>query len=255
MAGAWALLAISGAGILACGPEGAIKSQVEELRVLGIRAEPAEIAPGESTQVDALVADPFGGGRPVTWTWAVCTPDPFEGESSCSEEGRTVPLAVGTSAVLTAAPDTLDGLEPEAQERGIDLFLVLSIHADAVPGVAPEEAEIAFKRVRVSTDIAPNTNPVLERFEIPAVLPAGETVTLTAAATASSAESFDGPTGPRTEDLRFSWFTTAGLLDRSSTFGSPVESENDWEVETPSTFWLVVRDGRGGATWTTRTVP
>ncbi len=230
----------------ACGEEGDLKYRVEELRVLGIRAEPAETQPGGTIQLDALVADPLGEGRPVAWVWAVCTPDPFVGESSCAEEGRTVPLVVGTAATFVVPENALEGLEPEAQERGIDLFIVLSVHADA-----PDEGEIAFKRVRVSTDSIPNENPSLESLTFDSTPVSGAEVKMTAIATSASAQSFEGPNGPRTEDLRFSWFTSAGDLEHAATFGNPLDTTNKWKAETPAKLWVVVRDGRGGVTWTT----
>jgi hypothetical protein len=52
----------------------------------------------------------------------------------------------------------------------------------------------------------------------------------------------------RDEEWAYSWFTTAGELDRSRTHAS--DEENALKVETGgAVLWLVVRDVRGGTSW------
>lgn len=250
---AWRIGPVIAAAVLGsgCAPEGSDRALVDELRVLAVRARPPEVAPGASVALDALVADPRGRGRHVAWSWAVCTPDPLAGEASCAEPGRTVPLGVGTAATLSVAADTLDDVPPEERERGIDLFVLLSVAAGAAPGGPGEEEEIAFKRVRVSTDAAPNANPSIESLSLSGE---GREVRLEARATAASAESFEGSLGPDVEDMKFSWFATAGKLENPITYGEPTGSVNAWAAERPATIWVVLRDGRGGTDWVVREI-
>lgn len=229
---------------------------LEELRVLGVTAEPAEAQPGADVSLDALVVDPLGEGfREVEIAWAVCTPDPNVGQASCAEPGRTVPLAVGTGATLSVAADALDGLSPEAALLGIDLFVVVAASAPNISGVAAEDSEVAFKRVRVSTDTIPNVNPELSWFGPASTPVVGRETLLQAAATVESLESFEGPLGPDEELLRFSWYTTAGPLERGVTLGEPLASSLTWEAESPATLYVVLRDGRGGLDWAIHEVP
>lgn len=229
---------------------------LEELRVLGVKAEPAEAAPGASVDLAALVVDPIGGAdRATQIAWGVCTPDPTLGQASCTQPGRTVPLGFGSAANLTVASDALDGLTPEQALLGIDLFVVVAASAPAVDGVDGEDAETAFKRVRVSTDPSPNTNPRLSWFN-PATAPEdGEQTLLQAAVTEESVETYEGPFGPEPETIRFSWYTTAGALDRGVTLAEPYAGELGWEAKTPATLYVVTRDGRGGIDWAIRQVP
>lgn len=254
---AWRRMPSVIAVVLACGcaPEGSDRALLEELRVLAVRAEPAEAGPGATIALDALVADPRGEGRAVSRTWAVCTPDPVLGEASCAEPGRTIPLGTGSAATLTVATDVLDAVPPEDRERGIDLFVLLSVSAGSAAGGADAEEEVAFKRVRISTDPAPNTNPSFESLSLAGAGEGeGEVVRLEARATAVSAEPFDGSLGPDVEDMKFSWFATAGKLQHPITYGEPTASANEWTAQRPATLWVVLRDGRGGVDWIGRTV-
>ncbi len=55
------------AALLGCADEMEAISQVSKFRVLGIQADPPELAPGESTQMRALFADPQELGVTVMW--------------------------------------------------------------------------------------------------------------------------------------------------------------------------------------------
>ncbi|MEO7034301.1 MAG: hypothetical protein ABI548_10430 [Polyangiaceae bacterium] len=47
-------------------------STIEQPQVLAVQAEPAEVAPGESVQLNALVATPAGNAAVATLTWGLC---------------------------------------------------------------------------------------------------------------------------------------------------------------------------------------
>lgn len=245
------LLPLLAFGIAGCDPGVSERWLLEEMRVLAIRAEPPEVAPGDTIALDALVVDPLGEGRPVQQTWAVCTPDPALGEASCGEPGRTVPLTVGTAATFTVPGDALDGLPDEVALRGIDLYVFLAAQAAELPGGAEADGEAAIKRVRVSTDPLANRNPRLAWFAPADAVHDGERELLQAVATEESMETYEGPFGPDEELLRFSWYTTAGDLERGVTLGEsePWIADLEWDAETPATLYLVLRDDRGGIDW------
>ena len=251
-AAAGAALALLAAG---CDPGTSERWALEELRILGVRADPPEAAPGETVSFESLVVDPLGDGRPVARTWAVCTPDPAVGEASCGEPGRTVPLTIGSAATFTVPSDALAGLDPETAAFGIDLYVVLAAQAPALPGGTDADGEIAIKRLRVSTDPLPNRNPELAWFGPASPVVDGETVLLQAAATVESLEDYEDILGPATELLRFSWYTTGGVLERGVTLGEPLASDLFWDAEAGSTLYVVLRDDRGGMDWAALEVP
>ena len=254
------LLIVAGA----CQQQTTDRTLVDDLRVLAIRATPPEAAPGATVQIDALVADPKGGGRAVSAAWGICTPDFVKGVSSCAEPGRTLPAGVGTSLSFTVGAGALDTVPPEQQLRGIDLFLVVSAHADA-NNAEPARDVIAFKKLRVSTSPTPNRNPKLIRFALggdgsgPYAAAPGEVVELEVSATLDSYESYVDATGmQQKEGLKFSWLQTAGEYDTSINFQDADGAvRNRWIAHKgapPATLWVVARDGRGGVAWARRDV-
>lgn len=71
--------------LAACTPGPNEETLVDELRVIAAVAEPPEVLPGETTEVDAFVADPLArGAEGAMW---LCTPT----EDGCAEAGT--PLA------------------------------------------------------------------------------------------------------------------------------------------------------------------
>ncbi|MGC4121886.1 MAG: hypothetical protein QM765_46360 [Myxococcales bacterium] len=48
------------------------------LRVMAVRAEPPDLAPGQSTSLEALVVDPTAPARLNTLLWLACNPDPTQ---------------------------------------------------------------------------------------------------------------------------------------------------------------------------------
>jgi hypothetical protein len=196
-------LALLLAALLGGGCEEQFKpeSEVAGLRVLGLRATPAELAPGETAALSALVVDPTRPGRRNTLLWLGCEPDPLNlGRSVCSdmealadparlvpvsEDGTPPQLPPGMSVIgfnsLAAytAPATLyAGLTPEdPRRRGgtVGQVLLVAIAEELSPLPTREEVEALFERVRrrevpsvvtlfrlrVSEDAQRNHNPVL----------------------------------------------------------------------------------------------
>ena len=67
--------------LAACKPDlGAPASLITEPRVLAIRSEPAEVAPGKDTQLTALVASPDAAPHTHRYLlWEKGSPSPFDG--------------------------------------------------------------------------------------------------------------------------------------------------------------------------------
>lgn len=245
-----------GACCAACAPDFVDPRLVNYLRVLSVRSEPPEVAPGGTLSLDALVGDPLGDGRPVSFAWAVCIPDPILGLSSC-DESNAQPVGFTPEVDFTVPADALDGLSPEEQDRGIDVFVLLVVSAGG-------EQDQALKRVRVSTTDTPNHNPAFYTFTINDSLDdvvnvqIGHEVDLVGTPTQGSIEMYeDAALGIQPEQMRFNWFMTTGRLGNIISFGdddgvgrttfTPTSDEG-------STVWVVLRDQRGGTAWVQRDV-
>jgi hypothetical protein len=183
------------AAFLFCGCDEEFKppSIVGGLRVLGARAEPAEIRPGAVAQLEALVVDPARAGKPTVF-WIACDPDPFnQGRTSCNntetfEDPTSIDLStgelppgmhfvgLGDRAAYAAPPTLFDVLsqdDPIRQEGTVALVLILAIGEEVSPLAPREELAAVFQRVRdketqavvalfrvmVSEKSAPNRNP------------------------------------------------------------------------------------------------
>jgi hypothetical protein len=142
-------------------------------------------------------------------------------------------------------------LSPEDAEDGIDLLVVVEVSAGS-------ESVSALKRVRVSTSMEPNTNPVLEELQLadssvsPVSVDPGVGLSLRATPAAGSQQPFDGPDGPTQEEMRFTWLATAGQIETPVTFEeSDGAGENTWTSpdDGDATLWVIMRDGRGGVDW------
>lgn len=252
--GVFALTAVLLAG---CAEDPEERALVNQLKVLGMRADLPETQPGTTVTLDALVADPLGGGRAVTRAWAICEVDPAEGTASCAEPERLTSLGSGDTATLAIPADALAMLPEAQQESGIEIAVILTVTAGA-------ESDTALKRVRVSTRATPNRNPAFRELTIagaiesPTMVQMGSEVEVVAAADAASLESWVDAIGqPQVEEMRFTWLMTAGSLADAVSFGDAEGvASTTWTAEgAPSaTIWVVMRDGRGGIAWQERTV-
>lgn len=58
--------------LAACGNDLKPYSLIRALSIIAVRAQPAEVAGGETVRLEAAVADPAGMGRPVRLDWTYC---------------------------------------------------------------------------------------------------------------------------------------------------------------------------------------
>ncbi|MBX7096806.1 MAG: hypothetical protein K1X89_03755 [Myxococcaceae bacterium] len=109
-----------------CGEAFLPETVVVDLRVLGVKAEPAELRPGEAATLTALVKDPTRSAPP-TIVWLGCDPDPFgQGRSACSNPTVLQDLASAGSSGMLPVGVHLIGFNDQARYAvSKDLFSVL----------------------------------------------------------------------------------------------------------------------------------
>ena len=214
-----ALLVAAAAGLLlaatgACSNDLPAASFIDKLRVLAVRAEPPEVAPGETTALDVLAVEPplvqLDGGaapQPLSAVWLAC-PYPTgtltvapcgvgSGLSastmppSCIDDPAAALCLVGTNANATYTPD------PNVLAAGTastQVLLTVAV-ADTTGGAIgclldianngglptdPDHCVVSLKRLDVSDPAArtvpANANPMLAQFY--ATTPSGYGVTL-----------------------------------------------------------------------------
>ena len=197
-----AALAILASG---CDNDLPVASFVDKLRVLAVKAEPPEVAPGDHTKLSVLAVEPAQPAQPVaplSALWLACLIPP----------GVTTPLPCGLDpgaplgvALPTACGDSVDGqlcvlstaleadLRPAKNILGSATsatLLITVVVADTGGGAgaclldtarnggvptAPDHCVISIKRVTVRDPLVgttaepagpPNHNPTLSRFDL-----------------------------------------------------------------------------------------
>jgi hypothetical protein len=281
--GALALLALTAA----CEPSVVNQSELLTTRVLAIRADPPElVVPSDGglpppVHFTVLSFAPDGGTPTVTL--ALClTGDPYGAGFACpGVDGITLPddtLDV-TNPDIQALLGALDGGLPDAgltpDEPGV-LQVAIGYLATS-GGTAPGDTEVGVYRLGVRFSGTPNHNPQLLAVSVPdggslegTRLPAGKNVILTPAIPTDGGDpgwpsvgvdggietylSLDG--GILYENLNYSWYATAPSVTYfRSREPTPVDtaetaySQFNGTLAGPVTFYVVLRDGRGGTAW------
>lgn len=179
-------VALLSSTLFSCGPGFDPSSLVDELRVLAIRAEPAEVLPGQTFSYRALVANPQADAQPLIFNFVQCTPS-AEGcleysealersggdEAAAQNDYNKTSIRFGldfgsattlepVGANLTASTSILEGASnPEEGENAQGNFIICK--GDACGSESAEafgaDALLALKRVRISQSESPNHNP------------------------------------------------------------------------------------------------
>lgn len=263
--------------------------QIDRLRVLAVKAEPAEPRPGDLVTFDALVLSPaanLGGSA-----WFVCSggastdfgceidPGLLEGVGDGTAEPADL-AAAGFIGFLPDIPpmwfvplDYLDGLTEAEQLEGTFAMTYVTAFPELVEGDVLDEndVEVAYKRVPVSLAPTPNHNPVVNGWRIDGVdiaadavvqLDPGQAYTIELVLAEDAVESYtfrtsDDSDESREEEPYFSWYLQEGEFSQSSTLYPYAETV--WLApEAPTlrdqTLWGVVRDRRGGMGWASLSV-
>jgi hypothetical protein len=239
--------------------------------------------------VTGLIADPDGGGRSVHYQFATCarvsdddarchTDDPT---FQVLNEGDVVPQQASAEVSTSFNPDLnllLSAIEIDPYHG----FGYLPVPVQLTISAGNEQV-VGFKRVLYTGALDPsnppvaNLNPIIPTVDVDNHLWAESEVVLLNQRAGYEVEpylpanlevqytkpTFDGTTLTFTESWRYNYFATAGTFSDSETGGTDVFTEtqdNINSVWTPRatdgqqdvTFWIVVRDGRGGENWTVR---
>jgi len=206
-------------------------SELAGLRVLAIAAEPTGGAPGQPLSIRALWWSP--DTAPPTFRWSVCRAPGDGSIEACAGEERPLDEGPGLDALTIDAP-------AEAGEH----LVRLSLRADA------QDEVVAAKRVSVGDDEPRNLNPTLEGLALGEPDGDGERE-LVATIGEGSAEALDEGDDGDEEELLVSWYASSGEVDDDRSFG-PDRFATRWTPAAPpvpTSFFAVLRDGRGGVAW------
>ena len=268
---------------------------VDRTRILAVRADPPEIAPGEVATFEALIPDP-DGTEDLSRIWFACPPtlDGGIGFGCELDLGGTDFTGTGTDAipegmigfepflppVYQAPEDVLDIIvnpEPDeqaaARAKGLQVVIQISaMPASVIEGTGTDidfnALEIGYKRLVVSEASTPNRNPVIDEFVLdrnPVIegalvhVTAGQTYEPGIILNEADVETYefqysDGTVEERREEPWAAWYSSGGEIAEPVTLYE--YNETTWiapdDPGETGTWWVVVRDRRGGMTWDTR---
>ena len=236
------------------------RALVDDLRVLGVRAEPPEAAPGETIVFDALVGDVEVPTRPFRRGWALCTPG-VDGVATCGDPTRVMALGTSASTSWTVPADLLADLSPEEQVIGRDVYVVFGVELDGLDREPQQgEHDVAFKRVRISTNPSPNRNPRIEALLLDGTnaagtlaLQGGDEAELLVLASSDSRQEYVSHGETNREETRYTWLVTRGSIRDPVSWGDDDGiGETRWRLPSAGDdlmLWVVLRDERGGTAW------
>jgi hypothetical protein len=258
------------------------------VRLLGVRAEPPDVPPNQSTVLTAFSVD--AANQPVEIDWSRCDKRPPVGSTSAVDpacldappQPYLASIGTGTAVTMTMPSVPLDVLGLPDTTGGFYVPVVLRLH------VADRSAN-GVERVRINLGLPPNHNPafagiffvppsadgaateplLIDEMSPPRVK-LGQDVTLRATFVPGSAESylvFDGDPRmgalPRNtvEVLRVNWYSTAGELSEEVTDEELPDTVLRMKRYVPVSVppegslvevYAVGRDGRGGTVFAKR---
>ena len=263
--------------------------QLDRLRVLAVRATPAEPRPGETITLDAYTYDPEG--RDLGILWFGCLPDSAD-EFGCQVDPSVLESLLDTDlsdltkeeiaalyeklvaagviglepifpATWTVPPDALEGLDETAALEGVSATVTLQA-LPLVEDIDPADAELAYKRVPISLAKTPNQNPEILGLAFDgSILQDGGRVEVGHSAEYSiepavpdeAIEDYtfvdtEGVPETRTEEPYFTYYAEGGAFDQP--FSLWPSSIAYWTApEEPGEYEIrcVMRDRRGGMGW------
>lgn len=249
-------------------------------RIVSVRADPAEVRPGQAVSLEALVASPAGPDLAPDLTWSFCTTprgldetaavsDPCArvAERPVARGGARIDTTVPSDACARFGPETPSGQQPALADASGGYYQPLRL---ALP-----DGDVAVFRLRlrcalpsaplpIAQDFAAryreNRAPVIARVavrqndrevareELDPNLP----FALVIEAAPDAAERYlaydprRGTLAERTETLTASWYASAGTLDVGDDGQALRASFRPTGATTPFWIWLSLRDDRGG---------
>jgi len=256
-------------------------SRLIELRLLAVEADRPFAQPGEQVELSALPFDPES--RPLSWGWGTCVDAASSVASDCLQTVAFDDLTVS----LDAPRHTLTMPQTDAPYVGVVVVLcpgtIARGGADGMPvscidaggrALSFSEFEVGVKRI-FKRDSMLNQNPVIEQVRWEGeVWPEGELKIsackkpaevcdefieheLEVLAPGAAQTSVDAEQKPITELAVTQWYATAGTFDDEVRVFD--KAQNTWHARAEDagklvTLWFVVRDDRGGVTWTSRQI-
>lgn len=264
--------------------------KVDKLRVLAIRANPPEIRPGEEAGFEALIIDPEGTTGAIAWIACPPEDDDGVGFgcglngdfdfTTASPDELAEQGFIGLEPIIpprfVAPIDSLDDLDEIEAREGLYILVQIAVLPQAVFegdfGDGTEfdfnEVEVAYKRLIVSDASTPNLNPEVKGWTVEGeVIPPGTVVEFDpdqdyeigiqledGAVQAYQYTNPDGEVEDRIEEPYVKWYASGGSILEEATLFPFLEaswrSPDTGEGESTGTFWAVVRDRRGGISWT-----
>jgi len=242
-------------------PEFDSRVELSGYRVIGIEADPPQVAPDGSLTLRAHDFD--DAGEAVEYAWSVCLVDPgAQANAPCPHAELSVVLDATRELSVDLGPDGLD-LEgrlsasgpqftpsgaPASPQTGFDIVVTLDSGADC-DGCRQVRT---VKRVRVLADpsATPSNNPRILSFDVEGTARAGETVTLRAEA--DSPEDYRDPLDDTatTESYLYTWYSALGETDPGLTFDEKRETQlelpDDAQPGTEFEVIVALRDSRRG---------
>ena len=235
MRASWWLL--GGLGLAGCSNNLPIQSFIDKLRVLGVQAEPATVAPDQTSALRTLTV----GGAASSYLWLSCAIEPGATSTQpcgfgahlrgalppacgASQDGTLCTLGTAATTMITPTSALLSAGELlvtyVVADAGDATSCYLETLADGGLPTEPDHCVISYKRVSVGTTL--NENPALASFVL--TLDDGAVVSLdgtsriaipTKSATLHTTRTDDASelVGSDHEALSLSWFTDGGALD------------------------------------------
>ena len=276
-------LALAAAG---CGPDFELQQEIRSVRVLAIKAEPAELtlnpdAPALPPPVQFTTLAVASDERSVDVALALCRPgNAYSSELECpGQDGTTLSqdqLSLTDPSVQQILQETaeasgggsgLDVSDPQVRavlEKGIPLFVGYKASDGSD---TPEGQELGVRRLTFRLTATPNQNPhmediLLDDSPLSGPLPLDTELVLRPKLTEGSLETYEAEDGPHTEQVFYSWFATGDGKVKQLRSLEPVDGkpgEPTIKYQTPATaqqitLYVVARDGRGGVDWLSRTL-
>jgi hypothetical protein len=263
----WLLISLT--LLLGCGAGETIlpsASLIEKTRILAIRSDPPSVRPGDSMVVDALVAQPLGLQKALTYLWVLCDPRiAREASASCLNQGslqnpRSFLEPAGPGVFLFEDQEAFEYRVASAQnDESATLFVVLFVSSEFISKdrEPPSDLQVAFKTISVQrTDTTRVGNPPVGRI----LLDGSDVSRLQFAPGRSLQVQYDMETASDRK-YRVTWYSDAAWFDSDTTLAVTTSVLEPTILRLPNappagpfSLYAVVRDETGGVSWLQRKV-
>ena len=263
------IIAVGCLALAACGGDFDPGSRVTKLRLLAVQSSPPSARGGAVVKLDALASDPLS--RTISWAIATCVDPASSGVEDCVRAAGPLvsaspPFTVSVPAtaktmvgvVVVACPGIIGGGDTQSIPVTCSAF---------GRNLRLDEFEIGVKRIFVSDGA--NANPGIESVsfdgtpwgetdvrEVSACATTGNRITECNDADEHSISVTTTAIDPE-EQTVVEYYATEGLFENEVKIASAPDTK--WAARSQAagklvTMYIVIRDSRGGVSWTTRQV-